>query len=293
MKFLLTAACCFFCITIKAQDFDWWRNNVNWDGVSHWYEYLIISPKYFGPNALPVPAVNNGSIDSLVSLGVTGNLHFSKGDNTQNLMFYGNYTAKNNIFSISMQFVPYERFQVSHAKKEERKVYYQEYYEDNTVGDVIFSTTVNFFQRWRKNIQLAGRVGVRMPSGGAQGAARYTDGPGYWIDLGWGLPIKGTGGKWVGTAGFYVWQTNEDALRQNDAFMFANGVEWNWPANGLMVQAYAAGYLGYKENGDKPVLLRFNLEKKFNKTVILLHLQHGLNDFDYSTVEFGTRFIFR
>lgn len=292
MKLFLSAFLCVLASGARSQDFNWWSNNVNWDGVSHWYEYLIVSPKYFGPNALPVPAINNGSADSLISLAATGNLHFSKGDKTQNLMLYGNFTAKNNIFSVEMQFVPYERFEMTHATKEERKVYYKEYYKKNVVGDVIFSTTVQLFQRWRDKIQLAGRVGVRMPSGGAQGAARYTDGPGYWIDLGWGLPFKNSICKWIGMGGFYVWQTNDDALRQNDAFVFGTGLEWN-SAKALRIQAYGAGYVGYKANGDKPLLLRLNLEKRVNRFAYLLRFQQGLHDFDYFTTEFGGRYIFR
>ena len=138
-----------------------------------------------GPNALSVPMINNGSVDSVVSLGLTGNFHFSKGDNTQNLVLYGNYSTKSNTISFDVQFVPYERFQLSHAKKEERHVYYKDYYKKSTVGDVVANTTIQLFDRWRKKgIHLALRVGVRMPSGSELGAARYADVPAYWIDVG-------------------------------------------------------------------------------------------------------------
>ena len=42
-----------------AQTFDWWKNLVHWDGTTYWWKYLTMSPKYFGPNAIPVPAINN------------------------------------------------------------------------------------------------------------------------------------------------------------------------------------------------------------------------------------------
>jgi hypothetical protein len=277
----------------SAQTFDWWRNLVNWDGVSHWSTYQIVSPKYFGPNALSVPMINNGSVDSVVSLGLTGNFHFSDGDNTQNVMLYGNYTTKSNTISVDAQFVPYERFQVSHAKKEERRVYYKDYYTKSTAGDVVVSTTVQLFERWRrKNVHTAMRVGIRMPSGGALGAARYADVPAYWIDAGMSLVMKNNPAwKWMTMLGFLVWQTNDDDLKQNDAFLFGTGVEWNY--RGFRLQAYGAGFIGYKENGDKPVVARLNLEKAKKRLVYLLRLQQGLNDFDYFTVETGARLLFK
>jgi hypothetical protein len=274
---------------VKSQDFDWWKNNVQWDGVTHWYKYLIISPKYFGPNALPVPSISNGSIDSLTSIGATLNLHFSNGDNTQNAMFYGNYTSKNNSISVDAQFVPFEMFQMTKAKKEERRVYYTGYYKSNTVGDVIINTTAQIFKQWQKTIYLTARVGVRMPSGGAQEAVRYTDGPGYWINLGWGKPFRNKNYKWIGMAGFMAWQTNDDTERQDDAFVFGSGLEWNHA--GLRVQSYVSGYLGWRHDGDKPVVFRLNVEKRKKKTVYLFHFQQGLHDFGYSSFETGTKII--
>ena len=283
----------FFMLTyclVKAQSFDWWKNNVNWDGTTHWWKYMTVSPAYFGPNALSVPAINNGSADSVLSLGATANFHFSKGDNTQNIMLYGNYTTKNNSISIDAQFVPYEQYQLSHQMKTKRKVYYQDYYRKKTVGDVIVNTSFQVFPRLREKIELAMRIGIRMPSGGALGAARYADVPAYWIDAGAGLPFHNRNWKWISMLGFLVWQTNSDNLRQNDAFLFGTGAEFN--KNGFRLQAYGAGYVGYKNNGDKPIVARLNLEKKKSQMVYIFRLQQGFHDFSYLSVETGARVLF-
>lgn len=273
------------------QSFEWWRDNVNWDGSTHWWKYLTVSPKYFGPNALSVPQMNNGSADSLVSLGASAAVHFMEGDHTQNLVLYGNYTTRNNSISIDAQFIPHERFQVSHELKTERKVYYQDYHRKSTTGDVVVNTVFQVFPRWRERVQLAMRVGVRMPSGGGLGAARYADVPAYWIDAGASFVFRGTGWKWNHMMGFLVWQTNEDDLRQNDAFLFGTGPEFN--RGGFRFQLHAAGYLGYKENGDKPIVVRTNLERMRKKMVYFLRLQQGLHDFSYFTAEAGARLLFR
>jgi hypothetical protein len=277
--------------SLQAQTFDWWQNNVNWDGATHWWKYLITSPAYFGPNAFTVPAMNNGSIDSVISLGASANFHFSKGDQTQNIMLYGNYTTKQNTISVDAQFVPYERFSMSHEKKTERRVYYKNYYDNNTVGDVVVNTTIQLFNKWRPRFHTALRIGIRMPSGGGQGAARYADVPSYWIDVGWALPFTSPEWKWMGMAGFLVWQTNDDGdLRQNDAFLFGSGLEWN--RSGMRVQGYCAGYLGYKNNGDKPIVFRVNIEKSKKRNIYLFRLQQGVNDFDYFSMEAGLKYLF-
>lgn len=242
-----------------------------------------------GPNALSVPMMNNGSIDSGASIGLTANAHFSNGDNTQNLMLYGNYATKDKSVSFNLQFVPYEQFQLSHQKKSERNVFWMDYYKNKCVGDVIANTTFQVFPKKRDKLQLAVRLGLRMPSGGLIGVARYGDVPSYWIDAGVGVPFRNKHWKWLGMAGFFVWQTNEDKHRQDDAILFGTGLEWN--KNGFRVQGYAAGYSGYRNNGDRPTLVRLNLEKKKANKVYLFRLQQGLHDFAYFSIEAGARFI--
>ena len=289
MKYRLLIISLIFPFLASSQTFDWWKNLVHWDGTTDWWKYLTISPKYFGPNALTIPMINNGSIDTTSYLGVSGNFHFSKGDNTQNIMLYGNYAPRNTKISIDVQFVPYEHFKMSHAKKEERKVYWENYYDKSTVGDVIVNTTVQLFEKWRKHVQLAVRVGVRMPSGGGQGAARYADVPGYWIDLGGAVPWNNGQWKWMSMLGFYVWQTNfSNRLRQDDAVLCGTGFEWN--KNNLRLQTYVAAYFGYQENGDDPIVYRINAEKRSGRTIWLLRFQQGLEDFNYSSFEAGAKF---
>jgi hypothetical protein len=275
----------------KAQSFEWWRDNVSWDGTTHWWKYMTVSPKYFGPNALSVPAMNNGSADTTISLGASAAFHFMKGDKTQNLVLYGNYTTPSNTISVDAHFIPHERFQLSHDLKTERKVYYEDYHRTSTTGDVVVNTVFQVFRKWRPRLELAMRVGVRMPSGGGLGAARYADVPAYWIDAGAGIPLGKSHWKWNHMMGFLVWQTNEDHLRQNDAFLFGTGAEYN--KKGWKMQLYGAGYIGYKDNGDKPIVVRANLEKAKNRTAYFLRLQQGMNDFEYLTVEAGGRVLFK
>jgi hypothetical protein len=277
---------------IQSQDFNWWTQLVNWDGVTPWQRYIITNPAYLGPNALPVPFIGNGSVDSITSIGLTGQFHFSKGDKTQNVAVYANYCIVNDRISLDVYWVPYERYQMSHAIKEERHVFSHYYYDESAQGEVHLNTNIQLLNRWRKNIHLALRIGYRLPTSSGLGSARFTDAPGYYLDINAAKPIKHSTWKLIGMAGLYVWQTNLDGRRQNDAFLFGGGVEWNPPA--WRIQAYGSGYLGYMNDaGDKPITLRTTIERKGNRVNWLFRLQQGISDFEYSSLETGLRYIFK
>ncbi|HRF19380.1 MAG TPA: hypothetical protein PK977_14490 [Chitinophagaceae bacterium] len=270
------------------QTYDQWAQTVGWDGISHWKKYMYTQPAYMGPNALPVPRLGNSSIDSSFFIAVTGMLHFSKGDNTQNLSVYANYCLVKDLISFDAVWVPYERYNMSLATKQERHVFAQFFYDKEATGEVHLNTNLQLLNKWRKHIHLVLRLGYRFPCSSGFGAARYSDGPGYYFDLSFGKTL-GKNLKWNGMTGFYSWQIQSDKHQQDDAFLFGTGLEWN--QNNWRIQTNVAGYLGYlKNSGDKPVVYRFNLEKRIKRTGVLLAFQQGLHDFDYSTIEFGAKY---
>jgi hypothetical protein len=270
-----------------AQDFGRWERAVDWDRVTHWSKYLISQAAYQGPNSLPVPRTGNGSIDSISSISATANFHFSSGDNTQNLALYANYCLVKDVISFDAYWVPYEHFNVSDAVQDQRHVFALYYEDHSAVGDLQINTNFQLLKKWRPHLQLALRMGYRFPCGTGFGAARYTDGPGYSFDLSYGKPLGKTV-TWIGMIGFYSWQLTSVKHRQDDAFLFSNGLEINTKT--VRVQTYVAGYLGYLEkSGDKPVVARATMEKKFKHTSLLLGFQQGLHDFKYTSGEFGVK----
>ena len=282
-----------FAENAHAQDFGWWAKLVDWDGVTPWQRYIKTNPAYLGPNALPVPFISNGSIDSVNSIGVTANLHFSKGDNTQNLAVYGNYCLVKDVISFDFFWVPYERYQMSHAIKEERHVFSHYYHEKSAQGEIHLNTNIQLLRKLRDHIHLALRIGYRLPTSNGLGSARFTDAPGYYFDLSGAKPFnKESKWKVIGMTGLYVWQTNLDGRRQNDAFLFGGGIEWN--PSMWHIQLYGTGYLGYMDDeGDKPVLLRAGIERKGKRISQLLRFQQGISNFGYSSIEAGVRYNFK
>lgn len=293
MKKYLFGFLLLICCHVHAQDFTWWAKLVKWDGNTPWQRYIITNPAFMGPNALPVPFISNGSLDSINSIALTGNFHFSKGDNTQNLAVYGNYVLVKNVIAFDFYWVPYERYQMSHAIKEKRHVFSHYYYDKSAQGEIHVNTNIQLLQKFRDHIQLALRMGYRLPTSSGLGSARFTDAPGYYFDLSVAKPLyKGANWKLISMIGIYVWQTNLDGRRQNDAFLFGAGLEWN-PSR-WRIQMYGSGYLGYMDNeGDKPILFRTLIERKGKKINSIFRFQQGLYDFQYSTVEMGLRYTFK
>lgn len=278
--------------TSNAQTMDWWANNVGWDGVTSWKRYLIYSPAFMGPNAIPVPEMGRTSIDSVSAIGVTGNFHFRKGDPTQNIKLIGNFCIVKNIISADITYIPIEWFQTSHAVKTERKVYYMAYNEKHEGGDVYLNLNLRIFEKWKEHVQMMLRLGYRFPSGSVTGAARYTDAPGYFFDLTAAKPLS-PGGPWklLGMVGFYVWQTNQDLHFQDDAFLFGAGLEYN--QKNWRFDLNSVGYLGYMSNGDKPIVVRIGAQKIMRRNTAILRLQQGLHDYKYTSIEAGIKFHLR
>jgi hypothetical protein len=193
---------------------------------------------------------------------------------------------------MDVAWIPAEFFQVSDTIKRERHVYYVNYYDKKAKGDVILNTNINLLNKWRDKIQLALRIGIRLPSSSYKGvaAARFIDATGYNVDISCGKPLSPSL-KWISMLGLYVWQMEKDDLRQNDAFLFGTGLElnkMNW-----RVQASVDGYLGYQyKSGDKPILFRISTEKRFSKTSLLLRFQQGFHDFKYTSGEVGVKRVF-
>ncbi|MFN8289128.1 MAG: transporter [Chitinophagaceae bacterium] len=272
----------------NSQTLQEWAKTVNWDGVSHWSKYIVTTAAHMGANALPVPTMGNGSIDSITYAGTSFSYHTMKGDRSQDISLHGNYCIVKNHISADISFEPVEFYQTSDTVKKQRHVYYQNYYDNKARGDVHLNFNIKILRKLEDKVQLVLRVGYRYPASSGLASARYTDGMGYHFDISWGKPLSKEL-RLIGMAGFLCWQMNGDGHRQNDAFLFGSGLEWN--KNGWRFQGYGAGYLGYMHNsGDKPIVVRAWLEKRYNKMAWLLHLQQGVNDYKYTTAEAGVKF---
>ncbi len=272
-------------VSIAAQGHDWWANNVQWDGVTHWSEYIIYSPRFMGPNALPVPTLTTGRVDNSFSLFVSGVAHLSQGDKTYNPLLRVNYALVPDRISFDLSYVPYEYFEVSHAKKTERNVFHTFYDRTSARGDVYLNTSVQLLKSEAHGLAI--RLGYKFPTSTLQGAARFTNSPGYHLDLSYGRQWWSgtTEFAWSAMFGFYAWQTNADEQFQNDALLLGMGMAIHRPT--WQITQGIRGYLGYLDIGDQPVVSRTELSYDLGPWTVLTALQFGLQDMPFTSIEVG------
>lgn len=268
-------------------DYAWWNELHNWQvGDPGWRNWIVISPGYLGPNALPVPDVKKGFLSSKTEFELTASNHFHPGDPTQDISGRIYLPFANNKIAVEMFGVILEYFAFSEEIRNERFARIEDG-KGIAFGDFYFSTLMQISKDHKFPNTLL-RFTAKTASGNMLEGARNTDSPGYFFDLSFS---KNYGSKETGvfrpfgSFGFYSWQTNDELNLQNDAFLYALGVDFE--KNNWLVSGSWSGYSGYKNKRDRPTQLNFDLRKDFNSTAIRFQYIHGLRDLEYKTIKFS------
>jgi hypothetical protein len=242
----------------------WWNKAHNWDGVTHWSDYIIYSPYYLGPNALPVPFSQKGLVKNRYELQVNIESHFSTGDKTQNLFMSLYVPVVKNIIAVEFSGVPVEHYKMYEKTVFERRVRNRNG-EGYAIGDFYFSTIIQLLKD-NKFPDVAFRMACRTASGSKLSDARFIDAPGYFFDISLGKDLlfqeKFTDKiRFFGMIGFYSWQMNLPDNRQNDAIIFGLGIDLF--IKKFIISNSLDGYYGYIGNQeiivvkkDEPVLYK-------------------------------------
>lgn len=281
--------------SMSGQDHDWWNKKHNWDGCSSWTEYLIVSPSFMGPNALPVPEVKKGILpgERSIELGLDG--HYSAGDRTANLFFEFFTPLFSPRVGLGIRYVPVELYRTDTVTRDLRRS--REYDAGGiSFGDLYAGTYIHLVEGDDRIPDIMLSLHIKTASGTRFEAARHTDAPGYYLDLSAGkqfVPGERSIGltRMYGMIGFYAFQTNLENYFQNDAFLYGAGFELK--AGKLHMDHQMGGYAGYLDNGDRPLVYRLNLLLDTRSaTDLMLRFQHGLNDFPYTSVRISALFHF-
>ncbi len=273
-----------------SQDYTWWNNKHNWDGKTSWSRYIVLSPKFLGPNALPVPEIKNGSLSNMASFKMAYDNHFIKGETTHNGFFELYVPIQKDKISINVNIVPIEYYVMDTTIRDLRKSRDLDG-KGFALGDLYFSTLIQILKDKKNLPDILLTVNLKTASGSNLEAARYTDTPGYFFDLSFGKKINrnGTFLKAIqpyAMTGFYVWQTRRDDYHQNDAFHFGLGLDMQFSK--IELRNAVGGYFGYISNGDKPIVYRSSIISKFNSLFNYeLRFQQGFRDFRYTSIRLG------
>lgn len=272
---------------LAQNDFDQWAVRVNWDGRTPWKYYLNIAPASMGPNALPVPEMQGGKLRPEASATVGGALHRMEGDQTHNVWINGYVPLVRGKVALETIWVPREWYAMSADLRDARRARLA---EGTTSGDIYLSLLWQLWQdhNWLPDVLLG--INLKTASGGDLRNARYNDAAGYYFDVSAGrsffLDRKGEGYLRPHLmAGFYVWQIYTYDQQQNDAPLYGVGLDAGWRT--WVFHTALAGYSGYIERGDQPLVARCRLRKRWGALGIEAYFQWGLHDFPYTTLRGG------
>ena len=280
-----------FSINVNAQkageDYTWWNELHGWEeGDPGWRNWIKMTPGYLGPNALPVPEVKRGFLNSKTEAEITASGHFLKGDPTQDISGRLFVPFAQSKIAVEVYGVIIEHFAFSEEIRNERFARIEDG-KGIAFGDLYFSTLIQLSKN-RKFPNTLLRMAAKTASGNQLEGARNTDSPGYFFDLSFSKNFgKQESGIFrpFGLAGFYSWQTNDELNLQNDAFLYALGADYD--RNGFVLSASWSGYSGYKNERDKPMQLNFELRRDFKNKAFRIQYNNGLRDWEYKTIRFS------
>lgn len=271
-------------------DYTWWNTLHGWQaGDPGWRHWIILSPGYLGPNALPVPGVKRGLIETEAEFELSGTYHFHPGDPTQDLSGRVLLPFSGGKIALELYGVLVEHFAFSEDIRNERFSRIEDG-KGFATGDLYITTLVQL-ARDRRFPNTLLRLALRTASGGPLEGARYTDSPGYFFDLSFSKDFRLGQGvilRPFGLAGFYSWQTNDDHNQQNDAPLYALGAELEREATRLSVSL--SGYSGYKDQHDQPNQLNLELRREMERLALGLQYIQGLRHQEYRSLRFSLIF---
>ena len=260
---------------LHAQD---WRDKM---------ENIIYSPRYFGPSGFPIPELRDG-VSKRFEVELRGQYHYYSGDKTKDLFTRIMIPVVKGKAAIEVSAVIVEDYKLTPETRDERFAADTES-PISYNGDVIVST---FFQILRnpKWVDAMVSLNLKTASGGRLADARFTDAASYWFDLTVGKTLYENKNldasiSVQGLAGFYCWMTNDRVHRQNDAMHYAIG--FTAKLLNFSLETDFSGFHGYKDNGDRPMILRNNLTYEYKNNGLSFRYYHGMKDRLYETYTLG------
>ncbi len=263
-------------------------------GSDHINKWLQIAPGKLGPNALPVPFMEYGLLDSLSNIETGVNAHFMKGDRAINsyLSFYWAVVPKRVVLQVWG--FPTETFRTHNSVRDDRQIYYDDAGWMTKTGDLWLTTSIQIIKEKNNWPDITISYSAKTTIGDAvQG--RYTDAPAnsYYVAFGKSIFLK-TGFineiRLGVLTGFYVWQTNKVELAQDEGALYEFGVDLK--LRNLSWRNEIGGYNGYGgyqfigvDDNNDPLIFRTNFTSSGERFDWKIEYQTGFRDYDYQTIQ--------
>ncbi|MFZ5428634.1 MAG: hypothetical protein ACOZDD_00270 [Bacteroidota bacterium] len=267
-------------------DYQWWNDLHGWKpGMPSWKRWIIISPGYLGPNALPVPDPRKGFNPEQSEISFSASRHFHPGDPTQDISGRLYLPYADGRIAFEAYGVIIENYAFSEEIRNERFARVEDG-RGITQGDFYFSTLIQIVRN-RIFPNTLFRIAGRTASGGGYNAARFSDNPGYFFDFSFSKDLHvnhTTLFRPFASFGFYSWQTNSDATLQNDAPFYAAGMDFK--TGGWLFTGNFSGYSGYQLTKDKPQITSLHVRHDWETSAIAVEFLMGLRHWEYQTIRF-------
>ena len=262
-----------------SQTHEWWANNVGWDGITNYKQYISIKPGRMGPNAFFYADGLTGILDTQYSLVVKGQSYFTKGEFTVNPFISVNIPF-GKFASLRLSGVPIEYFETSHELKTERKIFWLGYYDKTAAGDL----DILFTGKLKSKPAMALQIGLKTATGGRLDIARFTDSPQYFFNYSISAGTRRT--MFHGSTGFTAWQTLDGDHPQNDGWIFSFAADHDLGKN-WRIKPELYGIIAYLKDGDRPLIAKLAVTHKFKKGNLIIECVRGINDFPFTGFNLG------
>ncbi|MFI3281741.1 MAG: hypothetical protein R3Y44_07215 [Rikenellaceae bacterium] len=254
-----------------------------------------IAPDYFGPNALPIPDMLDGTTSSDVLLEI-GTDYFDghRDDKTYDLhmkLVVPLFSERVNVTMWVQSIVEY--YQMSDESHAHSRLSEDIAYTGYECGDAYLTTDIHMMKQTAKRPDITLRIGLKTALGYGFFKARYFDNPGYFFDTSVAKSFS-LGDNFfedlrlVGTLGFLCWQT--DNGRQNDAVMY--GAQAKIRTKWFTLTESFGGYSGWERDGDCPMSIKSEIRTKFGHYEPYFQHQYGFRDWPFTQYKLGVGYRF-
>ena len=245
------------------------------------------SSSYFGPNAFPVPEYTDATIAGLTTINVSWNYYSGFGDQTLNPALKVEIPLIPSKVSFKIWGTAFEYYNTTITIRDKRAST-EDTPEGVANGDIYIQTRMLLLKEQAKRPSIVLNSTLKTASGNNFNERRYFDTPGYYFDLEMGKTVySGTAFlkkvRLVLNVGFLCWETTNS--EQNDAPLY--GTKLIFGTENLELENSIAGYNGWMNNGDQPLVYSIQLMKKSDKVRVYSQYQYGIRDFPYHHFKLG------
>lgn len=275
MKWLQVFLFIFFLFNFKGygqtpSEFDNWNLVAKWDQSSAWEHYIIKTPGFMGPNALPIPYLRDFDYES-IQIRILSETHFSNSEYTLN-PYVDISLPFSRLFRMNLVYRPVEYYFHQAFIRDERKARNEDLTGFSS-GDLYINSTVLILNQKKHKLDLDFGASFKTATGKNLANARHTNSMAYTFDITARkqiLNLNSTTLSALINAGLFVWQTG--VAQQNDALTFGAAAFFKVNTSEFTL-AYQM-YKGWFGTGDFPQVLRVD----FNKNI----LNHGALNLGYT-----------